>query len=792
MPIRKNASTVILSILLAILSLAAAACNGQNDQAASDLLSAFQTGCSLDGNYLQQALNQTQNFALTIQDLQKNNSCSGVSGALSAIQNLQSQISMVSNDPYSSQISNLSAQQKILMLQINQTTDPATLANLSVSYSTNLLDMTEAQAALVTATGGLSKTPLENGSSQLEGYVSQLLSDQTNILQCSQDNPALAAQLGAGMIAVAGSFTPSVAGIALSLAGNTLSSALSFVHDSSYASELNNLNQVAMTTALPCGLEQMADVYCQAQDIMDISHLEECSYNPQATGCAPITAKSTVSTTQFWQGLDVLVRELPALQIWLNQVVTGITPSNPYAAQQMNDAATAVSTMDNVSRLAQGVMKDEEVKIATLTTVADQDKELRNGLAILQSVLSFASTSTGCISNLGFSNCTNTPLLVAEGSAIQVLYDLVGRDPSLDSCNPSSQFSQSCQNANAISLEGVQGASELLTWEKIETNAGGLPNATGTGKNLIGATLSRELSLEHQQLNTDPSDLLEKVDAPSGEGLPSPVKSLTEIDAFLKASYAFFSDKSQSPDSLLDGGAAMRPGILGLLAESDEMIIDVITALGTMNGTSDLNALTTVYNTLQLAKDRNFIFNRLTDQIKLDVHTRIMAGQVPSNIYDILAQTNVDPTIGLTQIPPDQLETTLASLGQAQVTAQLNLQDFASFFSKSFNSILTLLKSQADANGEPLAANPRTAPNRAAQARVCLLLVSSQNKWPDGVDTSLCRGLSYQSELTGEALSFNAFYTQMQKGTTLAPQRMCTFYHFYRTSENYVQEKQGH
>jgi hypothetical protein len=258
----------------------------------------------------------------------------------------------------------------------------------------------------------------------------------------------------------------------------------------------------------------------------------------------------------------------------------------------------------------------------------------------------------------------------------------------------------------------------------------------------------------------------------------------------LKSSIAFFSDPTQVPDAFLDGGAAMRPGILGLLSNTDQMITSAIDELGKTNGVDDLMSLTRIYNVFQLAKDRNYVYNRVLDRIKADIHLRIMVGQVPSNIYEILSQTEADPTVGLTQIPPDQIETTFSALAAAQVTAQANVEEFASFFADSLSSSLKFLKKQADSNAEPMQSGS-SAPNRTQQAKICLLLVTSQNQWPDGIDVNLCHGLSFRSELTGEVLDFDTFYKQMQSGETKSPQRMCSFYRFYRASEDFVHEKPG-
>jgi hypothetical protein len=244
---------------------------------------------------------------------------------------------------------------------------------------------------------------------------------------------------------------------------------------------------------------------------------------------------------------------------------------------------------------------------------------------------------------------------------------------------------------------------------------------------------------------------------------------------------------------MLGGGAAARAGILGLLKDSQRMVRAAVAdrALMTGNKDNDLIQLTDMYNQFQLAADRGFIFNRLSDQIKMDLHTRIRAGQVPSNIYEILSQRELDPTMGLTQIAPEQMESTFASLGQAKTTAQKNAELFVAFFSKSMSSVLKVLKAQADADGEPNIAAPALAPNRAGQARVCLLLASSLSAWPSEIDPGLCKGLSYESLVTGKRLDFDTYFAQVQSHSTRVPQRMCTFYRFYRESENFTHERQG-
>jgi hypothetical protein len=212
-----------------------------------------------------------------------------------------------------------------------------------------------------------------------------------------------------------------------------------------------------------------------------------------------------------------------------------------------------------------------------------------------------------------------------------------------------------------------------------------------------------------------------------------------------------------------------------------------------MDGTpnSDLIVLNGIYATLNLAKDRNYIYNRLTDLITLDVHTRVKAGQVPSNIYEILSQSEVDPAVGLTQIPPDAMETTLAQLGQTQVTSQLNVKEFGDFFQGGFEKVLERLKKQADTNDEPPVADPRLAPTRADQARICLLLATTRDEWPQNIDVKNCQGLKYVSGLTGKTLAFDDYYSQIKAKKTTVPQRMCEFYRFYRLSQNYTHEHQA-
>jgi hypothetical protein len=768
-----------VSFVLCI-ALACTSCKGQYSDAASDLEAAFQSGCSIDGTYTEVALGQTASLETTIQDLKANTNCAGINSELTNIQNLNVELQSLSQDPIAAELKSMEENQKLLLLQISQATDPNLISILTEAYSTNAAEIASYQGEEVQVTGSPFNTPLQRGYSQLTSYLGDLTADSSTLSECAKDNPLIAAQLAAGIMATGATFASPAVGSALAVAGNVLNDMIVFAENKNFNDAIDNLNMVSLSDSLSCGLESMSNVYCEAQDLMDLTHLQECSYNPKASpDCPPaltsLNSATSVKTTQFWKGLDILSRELPAFQLWVNEVVSGVAPADPYGANRQNDPASAQAAMDQINRLAEGWETQQTLTIDQFQTDADKHVATVRALSTLVSVLAYDSTTaTSCT----FGNCNSTPILNYYQSASAILYSLVGQPLNC----VSNAVGGNCEDANTILLPGdTQPASGPRVngnggWETIKANEANIYN-----------TVYNQVTLQlHQAIDVDPSGVLESAKIPAGVGLVDAYTAMKDISAFLQGSSDYYTNL---PDSAIDGGQAAKAGILQLLAESKGMIDDVTAKVIEIKGnpTDDEATLTSIYNTLRLAQDPDFIHQRITLHVQDDINMRIQNGDAPSTVDDILRAGAGDAASQLTQVSSDDIDGMYANLGNAQMLSRMNVSNFVGFFTKSLNQVITMIKASADKDGEPIGGNPRIAPFRSSQARICILIASTQSDWPSGIDPKLCQGTFYESELTGESIKFDDLYAQMK----IAPvsKRICTFANFYKTSARWTREQ---
>jgi hypothetical protein len=243
----------------------------------------------------------------------------------------------------------------------------------------------------------------------------------------------------------------------------------------------------------------------------------------------------------------------------------------------------------------------------------------------------------------------------------------------------------------------------------------------------------------------------------------------------------------------LDGGENARAGILTLLDSTAAMIDSVAVKVLQIKGdrAADGETLKSIYDTFNLAKDPDFINQRLKLHIQDDLNTRIRAGNAPHDVDDILRAGSREAASQLAGVPSSQIDKMYAHLGSAKNISRLNLSSYVDFLKGSLGKVIQLLKENADKSGEPLGGNPRTAPFRSSQTRLCILIASTQTEWPSTIDPKLCSGTFYKSELTGQVLSFDTLYAHMGDHVNgpAFDKKICTFSNFFKTSAKFTQEK---
>ena len=784
----------ILSAFLCLTFLSSCFSGNQNS-AVTDLQAAFQGGCSINGPSLDMALAQTQSLIGTIQDLRKANQCTGIDSALNGAQNLNKQISLLQQDPTSIQLNGLQQAQNALMQQINSTTDPTALEILTETYASNSVDLAELQGEEVTLSGSSFNTPLQLGYSTANNYVTGLQPIASSVVDCARSNPLFGAQMAAQLISVSGSFLSPQIGTALAVGGSVLSTLFTFIEDKQYSDAIDDLNLNQMTSALSCGLESISNSFCQADDMMTLTQLEECGYNPNASPDCPkqnlnSSQSSDVRTTPFWQGLDALSRSLPALQIWVSKVVSGVPPADIYGANRINDPKDARALLDHVNEQVAGWETYETAQINSKGNDSDKHLETVNALSALVSILAYAQKNG---SNCIFSNsCTPTAVLTYYQSAAAILYNIVGQP--MNGC--SAQLGGNCLDATGILLPGDTLTPVLDGSGHPVLDPTGKPETTRTNGNggwtviiqntqtLFTQVYGLVDAQVHAVLDVDPTGVLEAAKVAAGSGLPTPLDSLSNLSAFLQASHDFY---ASLPPSLIEGGEAGRQGTLNFISSSKTMLDGITAAVITESGNHDKDEITlkSIYDALNLAQDPNFVTQRLTLHIQEDVKTRIKAGQIPQNAADILLMNESEPASALTAVPPTMIGPTMDSLGAAKTVSQLNVESFVKFFASGLDKVIKLLNQHADQNGEPKGGSAESAMFRSQAARICILIATTQRAWPKDVDLTQCQGTFYKSDLTGQVLSFDDAYAQI---STPVKGRMCSYYNLIKNDMNYTHE----
>ena len=774
--------------------------SGNQNSAVTDLEAAFEGGCSMNGPALGFALSQTQSLIGTIQDLRQHNQCTGIDTALNGAQNLNAQLFRLQQDPTSLQLNGLQQAQNTLIAQINSTKDAGSLNYLTEAYALNSVELATLQGQEASLSGSALSTPLQLGYSSINSYMTGLQPITSSVVDCARENPLFAAQMASQLMSVSGNFLTPMIGAALSVGGAVLSTIFTFFQDMQYSGPINDSNLTAMTSALSCGLESISNSYCQARDMMTLTELEECGYNPNASADCPQQAMSVpgsneVPTTAFWQGLDALSRSLPALQVWIKKVVSGVIPADTYDANRINDPKDARAQLDHVNELADGWENQETLLINTKGSMAEMHLETVNAVYALVSILSYGiKNGYGC----QYGNCgvSSTPVLTYYPSMAAVLYNLVGQP--MNGCSGS--IGGNCLDATTILLPGDTTAPVLDQHgnpvidpntgrpEVTRTNGNGgwmtiIQNSQALYSNVYGLVDAQV----HQALDVDPSGVLESAKVASGAGLPTPLDALSNLSSFLQSSYNFYSNL---PANLIQGGEAGRKGTLNFITSSKTMLDSITAAVVTETGdhAKDEVTLKSIYDGLNLAQDPNFVSERLTLHIQEDVKTRIKAGQIPKTAADILVMSGGDPALQLIAVPAAQIENTMRSLGAAESVSELNIQSFVKFFAKGLNDVLKLLNDHADKDGEARGGSPKTAIFRSQQAQICILIASTQSKWPSDVNLNLCNGTFYKSDLTGETLAFDDLHGKMDAALPVKD-RMCSFYNLIKDSANFTHER---
>jgi hypothetical protein len=691
--------------------------------AATNLLQAFSAGCKSYGTWASAAITHTQALEATIKHLQDNDNCN-LGTALSTAQNLSEEMLRLSRSP--NEISLVEAQQTKLqlLLQFQTTQDPILKASISSLIAQADFTLAQANGAVKAERDASTKQSLVRGLTQSSSYLNTLLTNP-NLAHCIINDPTLGFQLAAQSIGLAGTFSNSTIGPAISATGQIMSLLLGVLRGLSYKKMLWKLKTTEMAPALACALESMTEAYCNADDQNALSELQAQNHLRQW------------ETTPFWEGLNLLSNKIPTLMLWISKVASGVKPSSTFNAERQNQAWAKVQLLAATQRTTQGIIQQtrQAIQLAPDTLIP----QIRLMLVKLIDAMIGGSTQPA------------SPLKDIYPTRSHLLYRLLGKP--LD-CNPTAT-SNDCKDEQSIDLP-----------------SDGLNSISSNATILIREADKLALADLHLVIEFDPSGLLREATLSNTPGASTPIEILKDLLSFLNTSEKYA--KRHPPNSIY------LSQLLFTIADTRTLLTNVIELIDRSPNTrqDDQDVFHQLFQQLNLFNGTDFLHDRLLRHIKWDISNRIQNGAIPRNIEEILLASGLSATDEFDANGVGNIDRLMDDISTAKSISQQNIKNFIEFFSSGFTGVLKNLHLFADAAGEL-----ENDPNRRTITRLCLLLASGSTQWPKGIHPALCTGVELKSVYPRfqETLTFAELKSSLDRKDPLKT-HMCAYRNFIRRS----------
>lgn len=297
------------------------------DVPGQNLLSYFSANCKTQGEWTRAALADSTALIEALRNIQNDNDCKSVGGAIAQLGLLNQQLSKLetTNDTQL-KVSELNAQEQELLIQIANNGDPATLAEINAK----LRELQVLRAGII----GRDKAQSELATpdkAQVLGELVQIANTTftqiTGNQQCLAKHPNVlntATSIMASVGATAAVVNPAI-GLGLTAGATFLGETIEGVRRHYNAREIRRIadNTVA-SEAYKCALETMSERWCQMRD---------------AEAFLVFKAEQRTSA-RVDRGLGSAIRlndrEIPVLVEWLNKIRSGVTPTSTADAARQN------------------------------------------------------------------------------------------------------------------------------------------------------------------------------------------------------------------------------------------------------------------------------------------------------------------------------------------------------------------------------------------------------------------------------------------------------------------------
>lgn len=686
------------------------------DHAAPLVLQAFQNSCSSAGKWSEAVLQQNRLMVGVLQTLKDQDPCKAFSGKLATIESTSRQIeALLADQTY---IDYRQAEEKLqsMMLALQSNLDPAVVTAMGEQIVATQVSLAEKRAIYQTTRDIQGRDRYEKATLELNRYIQGLLTDSGGMTACLKSSPAAAVQLSSNLLAMGGSFISPIYGAAASVIGQIVNLGVEYFRTNQKEKEIYRLYASQVPTALTCGLESMTSLYCQADDAFSLLQLQSRKPDP------------TKPLHPVWADLDVIKRQLPNLDLWLQKVRNGVTPSNPTEAQRQNEIWQKVQGLENLNRTLLGFLNYR-------SQLYENESSPEDKINFLVSTVYAMSNYTS--ENTSFNEYTSSPY-----TKVCYLSQGLGACPS--------------QNVG----EGV----EEYIKRNFSASLKDMSVLIANWGQFFGVVERRVANEFNQSISMDPSSILTAAYEVNKEKI-SPVTATKSMIAFLVRLEETTSDDLPQRKQLVVETTDLLEKFLELIADPD------------IRDSKD--KIREVFKIFQLGQNTKFLRDRISDFVMWDLTDHLHAGNFPEDAQDILISGAVDIKTRLeaSAVARDLVE---ADLNTARMLATGNIETFNSFFHSSAGSSLEALWNKWKAAGEPATGVNR--PFGQSLARLCIMQLTTRNQWPKELDWKYCQEAVLYSIYTrnGQPLTIRLSDLKNQVAQMPVSKRLCVYHSFVR------------
>lgn len=686
-----------------------------------DLLTYFSANCRTQGEWTRAALADSTALIEALKSISQDPDCRSVGGAVAQLGILTQQLqNLEKTNETQSKIAELNSQEQELLLQISQTSNSTTLAEINKTLRdlqvtrAGLLGRDKAQYELLSQD---KVTALSNVVLTANATFAQISGNQ----KCISKHPTVlnTATSVVSSIGATVSVVNPVLGIGLTAGAAFMGETIEGVRRYRSSREIRNIsdNSIAVE-AYKCALETMSDRWCQMRDAESFLVFKANQRQYPIIG----------------SGLGAAIRlndrEIPVLIEWLNKIRSGVTPTTTADASRQSNVFTRENFVRSLEAYGLGLIEENRKIYQGYTDLNERWNFLRS---IIKSLIPPTETSFRNpfydVLSYGYS-----PYFLIGLDDNRDIRDTVGAYYTIDAWVKPPGFNPTLDDVLKNYIEWIARA-----------------------RNRVNQELTQVLQPDALQT------LSSAYDRTGNRWKISPMDSLKRLTEFLEAN---------PPRERDIAFTKLYASTLEKLKEIYTITENAIIMNDKIHGNSPVEA---IYDLAQLQYGTVVIQSRMDMIVRLAL-LELLENSPPEDqvvVAQLLAAERFTETI-TKMSGTDNLALIRADINRAQPVTISNLNSFADIFGKNINRILSKLEFEERTSKGTIARAKRY-----ARTELCFLLLSV----PDAqnyVNTNLCVGMKLNSMVNGgpESLTISQETFKLDLND-----RACVYREFFRSSK---------